>query len=435
MAELEKALNEKDEYLNSIINELEETNQDLKSANEELQASNEEMQSTNEEMETSREELQSINEELSTVNAELQNKNAELTGLNNDVYNLLASTEIGTIFLDLEMQVRRYTPAIQSIYNFFPADIGRPISHFLSTLHYEHLIDDIREVLSTLIPKAIEVQTKDDTWYLINIKPYRTLDYVIDGVVITFIDITSQKQSESLHRLATVVRDANDAITVQDFDGNIQAWNQGAVQLYGWREDEVLTMNVLDLVPEQLRAEHKAVYQRLFKGEKIRSFDTQRLTRSGSMVDVWVTFSMLVNEINQPVGIATTERDITDRKRTDKLLRFEIRALKVLNSWLTRYNDQKFPPARWNEVCQLLVDEGGYRLAWIGQVEEGQTGPLLPVGWSGSAENSRLSEKAVHTLARHSQKLAESTLFPAAPLQKHTPKVIRDIQGNDPINP
>jgi two-component system, chemotaxis family, CheB/CheR fusion protein len=424
VAELEKALKEKDEYLNSIINELEEANQDLKSTNEELQSSNEEMQSTNEEMETSREELQSINEELSTVNAELQSKNAELTGLNNDVYNLLASTEIGTIFLDLEMQVRRYTPAIRSIYNFLPGDIGRPISHFLSTLLYDHLIEDIREVLSTLIPKSIEAQSKDDVWYLINIKPYRTLENVIDGAVITFVDITRQKQSEALQRLATVVRDANDAITIQDFDGNIQAWNQGAVQLYGWRETEALKMNVLDLVPEQLRAEHKALYQRLFKGEKIRSFETKRLTRSGSTVDVWVTLSLLVNDMNQPVGIATTERDITDRKLSDQRLRFEIRALKILNAWLTRYDGQKFPPAQWNEVCQMLVDEGGYRLAWIGQVEEGQTGSLLPVGWSETVENSSISEKAIRTLARRSQKLAESTL------QNHSPKVIREILGN-----
>ena len=423
--ELEKALQEKDAYLNSIINELEETNQDLKSANEELQSSNEEMQSTNEELETSREELQSINEELSTVNAELQSKNAELTGLNNDVYNLLASTEIGTVFLDLDMQVRRYTPAIQPIYNFMPGDIGRPISHFLSALNYGHLLDDIREVLSTLIPKEIEAQSKEGIWYLINIKPYRTLENVIDGAVITFVDITRQKQSESLYRLATVVRDANDAITVQDFDGNIEAWNQGAVKMYGWSEVEALTLNFLELVPEDLRAENKAIYQRLFDGEKIPSYESKRLTRSGNTIDVWVTFSLLVNDINQPIGIATTERDITDRKLFDQRLCFENRALKVLNRWLTRYDDAKFPPAQWNEVCQMLVDEGGYRLAWLEQEKEGQTGSLVPVGWSEKVENSRLTEKSVQALARHSQKLAESTL------KNQSPKVIRGIQGDE----
>ena len=221
-------LKEKDEYLHAIINELEETNQDLKSANEELQSTNEEMQSTNEELETSKEELQSINEELSTINAELQNKNEELSGVNNDIYNLLASTEIATIFLDLDLQLRRFTPAIQRIYNFLPTDIGRPIAHFVSNLDYEHLIEDIQQVLHNLVPKAIEVQAKDGAWYLINIRPYRTLENVIDGAVITFVDITEQKRGDELRRLGTILRDANDAITMQDFKGKILAWNRGA---------------------------------------------------------------------------------------------------------------------------------------------------------------------------------------------------------------
>ena len=161
VAQLEKALKEKDEYLHAVINELEETNQDLKAANEELQATNEEMQSANEELETSKEELQSINEELSTINAELQNKNEELGKTNNDIFNLLASTEIATIFLDRDLHLRRFTPAIQRIYNFLPADIGRPIAHIVSNLVYEHLIEDIQQVLYNLEPKAIEVQAKD----------------------------------------------------------------------------------------------------------------------------------------------------------------------------------------------------------------------------------------------------------------------------------
>ena len=144
IAQLEKAFKEKDEYLHAVINELEETNQDLKAANEELQATNEEMQSANEELETSKEELQSINEELNTINAELQNKNEELGKTNNDIFNLLASTEIATIFLDRDLHLRRFTPAIQRIYNFLPADIGRPIAHIVSNLDYERLIEDIQ---------------------------------------------------------------------------------------------------------------------------------------------------------------------------------------------------------------------------------------------------------------------------------------------------
>ena len=184
------------------------------------------MQSSNEELETSKEELQSINEELSTINAELQTKNEALTNVNNDIFNLLASTDIGTIFLNLDLQLRRYTPAIQRIYNFLPADIGRSISHFISNLYYEHLIEDIQQVINTLVPKVIEAQAKDGAWYLVNIKPYRTLEHVMDGAVVTFVDITEQKRGDVLRRMGSILRDWNDAITVQDFTGKILAWNR-----------------------------------------------------------------------------------------------------------------------------------------------------------------------------------------------------------------
>jgi two-component system, chemotaxis family, CheB/CheR fusion protein len=312
---LEKELKEKDEYLTSIINDLEESNQDLKSINEELQSTNEEMQSTNEELETSKEELQSINEELSTVNAELQVKNVELTALNNDVFNLMASTDIAMIFLDLELQLRRYTPATQRIYSFLPGDIGRSINHFLSRLDYPRLFEDAKQVLLTLSPVIVEAQSKDGVWYLVNLKPYRTLENVIDGVVITFVDITGQKQSDELRRLATIVRDANDAITVQDFSGKILAWNHGAAHMYGWSEAEALAMSVLDMVPEPLREETKALYQRLARGESVQPYETRRVTRSGATLNVWITLSVLFDDWHRPTGVATTERDMTARAR------------------------------------------------------------------------------------------------------------------------
>jgi two-component system CheB/CheR fusion protein len=115
------------------------------------------MQSANEELETSKEELQSTNEELSTINAELQKKNEELAGVNNDMFNLLASTDIGTLFLDLDLHLRRFTPAVNRLYNFLPTDIGRPVDHFVSKLNYDHLVADAEQVLATLAPKAVEV--------------------------------------------------------------------------------------------------------------------------------------------------------------------------------------------------------------------------------------------------------------------------------------
>jgi two-component system, chemotaxis family, CheB/CheR fusion protein len=417
--ELEKELKEKDDYLNSIINELEEANQDLKSVNEELQSSNEEMQSTNEELETSKEELQSINEELSTVNAELQTKNIELTALNNDIYNLLASTDIGTIFLDLDLQLRRYTPAVQGIYSFLPGDIGRPINHFLSSLNYTHLHEDAKQVLSTLAPIIVEAQAKDNIWYLINIKPYRTLENVIDGVVITFVDITKQKQGDELRRLATVIRDANDAITVQDFTGKIQAWNQGATRMYGWSEAEAMTMNALDMVPEYLHEETRLFYRRLSQGENVRSYETKRLTRSGNIVDVWITLSVLFDDQHKPVGVATTERDVTTRVQADQKLHFENRSLKALNAWYERFSEA--PRLPLDEICQMLTDDAGYRMAWIGQVENGQNQAILPVAWASIPNSQSLAPKQVQMLAKQSEQVIENAL------QNQHPVAVRNL--------
>ncbi|MGW8250910.1 MAG: PAS domain-containing protein, partial [Anaerolineales bacterium] len=157
---------------------------------------NEELQSTNEELETSKEETQSINEELVTVNTELQEKVKQLTQANDDLNNLMAVTGIGTIFVDMNMCITRYTPAVTDIVNLIEGDRGRPLGNITSNLRYENLLEDVQQVLDTLHSKEIEAQSKDDKWYLIRLLPYRTLENVIQGVVITFVDITAQKMIE-----------------------------------------------------------------------------------------------------------------------------------------------------------------------------------------------------------------------------------------------
>lgn len=415
VAELEKELKEKDDYLTSIINELEDTNQELKSMNEELLSSNEEMQSSNEELETSREELQSINEELNTVNAELQNKNSELTMLNNDVYNLLASTEIGTMFLDLDLHLRRFTPAIQQIYNFISGDIGRPIQHFHSNLKYDRLLDDIKEVLSNLVPKAIEAQSRLGVWYLVNIQPYRTLDNVIDGVVITFVDITKQKQRDERLRLDTLIRDSNDAITVQDFDGNIQSWNQAAVLMYGWSEAEALSMNIRDLLPENLRKSTLDLYHRIENGEVVRSFETKRVTRHGLSLNVWVTISPLYDYTNRPIGISTTERDISERNKTAQKLRFENRTLKVIKAWYEQASSNS-PAQGIPSICKILVQTGGYCMAWRCGLQPEDEKTLRVVDWAGFGESTAQPPKPLKSLLTKSQSLAMTALETRRPI-------------------
>jgi two-component system CheB/CheR fusion protein len=193
---LEQELRFTRENLQTSIEELETSNEELKSANEELQSTNEELQSTNEELETSKEELQSLNEEAATVNAELQSRLDELSTTNDDMKNLLDNTHIATIFLDLDLCVRRFTPKAVEIIPLAVIDSGRPISHFATALIDTDLAADAHDVLQDLGMKEKEVRSKDGTCYRMRVRPYRTVNNVIDGVVITFEDITALKQTE-----------------------------------------------------------------------------------------------------------------------------------------------------------------------------------------------------------------------------------------------
>jgi two-component system CheB/CheR fusion protein len=191
IADLERELSAKEEYVQTAMEELETSNEELKSMNEELQSSNEELQSSNEELETSREELQSVNEELVTVNAELQQKIEELSQANNDMNNLLAGTGIGTVFVDHQLRIQRFTPAATQIISLIQTDVGRPISDIVSRLEADQdLVGDIQRVLDTLAIKEAEVRTANGRHYLMRIQPYRTVDNVIEGAVITFVDVS-----------------------------------------------------------------------------------------------------------------------------------------------------------------------------------------------------------------------------------------------------
>lgn len=194
---LRQELQQAREALQVTHEEMQTSMEELKSSNEELQSTNEELQSTNEELMTSKEELQSLNEELQTVNAELQSKVDDLTWVRNDMANLLNSTEIATVFLDNEMKLRRFTTHATKLFKLIPGDVGRPLSHVVTDLDYPELYDDAEEVLRTLVFQEKEVATHDGRWYRVRIMPYRTQDNVIDGVVITFFDITEIKLLEA----------------------------------------------------------------------------------------------------------------------------------------------------------------------------------------------------------------------------------------------
>ncbi|MEZ4435591.1 MAG: CheR family methyltransferase, partial [bacterium] len=186
--------------LQAVIEEYETTQEEMKAANEELQSTNEELRSTMEELETSKEELQSMNEELTTLNQENRHKVEELSQLSGDLQNLLSATDIATLFLDRHLRIMRFTPQIGRLFNVRLADRGRPLSDLTHRLGYKGLIDDARHVLERLVPIEREVQDDDGRWYLTRVLPYRTPDDRIEGVVITFIDISSRRRTEAALR-------------------------------------------------------------------------------------------------------------------------------------------------------------------------------------------------------------------------------------------
>lgn len=257
--ELERELKSTKENLRSTIEELETSNEELKSINEEMQSTNEEMQSSNEEMETSKEEMQSLNEELITVNTELQNKNDELSIVNNDMKNLLDSIDIPTIFLDNNLLIKRFTYHATKVVNLINSDIGRPIQHIATNLKYDKFIDDAKEVLRTLVFKEIELQTNEGIWYQMRILPYRTMSNVIDGVVITFININTLKSAyQEIHKLNqdiqlareysdNIVDTVRDSLLILDKDLKVLSANRSFYKLFNTVSDKTVGKFIYDL--------------------------------------------------------------------------------------------------------------------------------------------------------------------------------------------
>jgi two-component system, chemotaxis family, CheB/CheR fusion protein len=318
---LEKQLRATRTQLQSAIDDLETANEELKSANEEYQSVNEEFQSTNEELESSKEELQSMNEELNTINGELNAKNEILAEANSDIKNLLDSTQIATLFLDNDLRIRNFTPTLSQIFHVRAGDRGRPITDIATRLSYDDLERDAKQVLRSLSIVEHEVAVAPDgAAFIMRIRPYRTVNGVISGVVITFVDITERKRYEAERaRLAAIVDSSNDAIISNDLNGIITSWNLAAEELFRYTADEVVGKPVTILYPPERLAESSEIIDYVRGGERIDHYETVRRRKDGSFFDVSLTVSPIKDGRGQIVGASKIVQDITERKHVDDL--------------------------------------------------------------------------------------------------------------------
>jgi two-component system, chemotaxis family, CheB/CheR fusion protein len=261
LAQLEEELQRTKLQLQNTLEQSGTSNEELKASNEELQAINEELRSATEELETSKEELQSINEELTTVNYELKVKVEETSKINDDLQNLITSTDIATIFVDRGMRIKWFTPRATEIFSMLPVDSGRPLLDITHRLDYDGLAVDAARVFETLSLIEREVRSHDNRWYIARLLPYRTSEDHIEGAVLTFIDITERRAAEEELRLGEermrlVAENTQDyAIIVQDVDGVISSWNQGAELIFGYTKQEAIGQpGSLIFVPEDRSA-------------------------------------------------------------------------------------------------------------------------------------------------------------------------------------
>ena len=324
LAALEAELGTTKESLQAAIEQLEASNEELQASNEELQSSNEELQSTNEE-------LQSVNEELYTVNAEYQRKIAELTELTNDMDNLLASTEVGTIFLDGQLRIRKFTPQITETFGLLPHDVGRSIETFAHKMRHPGLVEDLKLVLTS--GQAVERDLTDPQGqsFFLRLLPYRAKG-VIDGVVLTLIDVTGLKTAEDAlfherYLLNSLLRTVPDAIYFKDARGRYIRCNRAMAARLGVQDpDEAIGKTAFDMpAQDAAMAMHREDEAVLRAGQPQHYLLERRTDRSGGEAWDMVTRLPLLDRGNATVGVIAIFRDVTEQVRAKAKIDDEVR--------------------------------------------------------------------------------------------------------------
>jgi two-component system CheB/CheR fusion protein len=319
--------------LRKMHEESEAANEELRAANEELQSINEEYRSTAEELETSREELQSINEELQTVNSELKLKLETVSRANSDLQNLMAATDIATLFLDPGLRIKRFTPKLTEIFNITLNDVGRPITDFTHQLDYGGLPADVRKVLENLSPIEREVRSRSGGWYLTRFRPYRTVDDKIDGVVATFLEVTERRRMEDalraseqkLRQETRLVELSHTPIFVWEFDGVVTQWNRGSEALYGYTKNEAVGQAKETLLKTQIPgSSFESVKQALLKQGSWKG-EVVHTTKDGRALTVETQIE-LIGSGEHRLALESTH-DMTVAKVFEQRMRFLLREL------------------------------------------------------------------------------------------------------------
>jgi two-component system, chemotaxis family, CheB/CheR fusion protein len=313
MQTLERELQYTRETLQSTIEQLETSNEEMQATNEELIASNEELQSTNEE-------LHSVNEELFTVNAEYQQKIAELREANADINHLLEGTDVGTVFLDRDLRIRRFTTKIARVFRFQPSDVGRRIDDFSHNIERPGLLGDIEDALRDGTVVEDEVRDRAGTPYFLRILPYSE---PVAGVVLTLTDLTSlEKERTRAAQLSAIVEWSDDAILAVDLDGAITSWNRGAERCYGYTAEEVVGKNVAIVAERGTEPELRAHLERIVRGEQVAHATGLCRRKDGTAVDVSVGLSPIYHR-GKVVAASVIARDISGMVAAQRALEAE----------------------------------------------------------------------------------------------------------------
>ncbi|HLH30420.1 MAG TPA: PAS domain S-box protein, partial [Terriglobia bacterium] len=328
MNTLESELSYTRETLQSTIEELQTSNEELQATNEELVASNEELQSTNEE-------LHSVNEELYTVNAELQRKIAELRELNADMQHFLESTDVGTLFLDANLRIRKYTPKIASVFHIQTQDVGRSIRHFSHNLQRPQLLQDIDLALREGLAVEDEVRDAEGTTFFLRILPYRATPVGeagetiirsastgrIEGVVLSLTDISALDRVRSkLRQMSAIVEWSDDAIIGQTLDGTITTWNRGAERLYGYSAEEVVGRNISILAPFASADQVPDLLAAIRRGQRIEHAELFRVRKDATLLDVSVSISPIHDSDGRITGASIIARDVMQLRQAQREL-------------------------------------------------------------------------------------------------------------------